>query len=50
MRGYSFNMSHRLVYSVLRINLYQQMNVIRHDFHFNYLRINSDCCFYNQLL
>ena len=43
-------MSHCLVDSVLRINFYQQMHVIWHDFHLDYLRIYSDCCFYNQLL
>ena len=50
MRRNPLNMSHSFIDTVLWVNFNQQMHMIRHDFHFNYIGVGTFCGFYNQLL
>ena len=43
-------MTHGLVYAVLWVNFQQQMHMVWHDFHFNYIGIYTFGGFNNQLL
>ena len=50
MRRYPLDVTHRFVDTVLRVNFYQQMHMVWHDFHFNYIGVYTVGGFNNQLL